>query len=90
MLADEAFVSKWQQPNTPRFKDYTANDVAKSRTGSSVCLAGQGRAGGRVGSVCPSICLAGQGAGQGPSVRLFVLQGRAGRAGRAGQGPNKE
>jgi len=48
---------------------------------------------------------AGQGAGQGPSVRLFVLQGRGqgrvrlsvclscragGKAGRAGQGPNKE
>jgi len=40
--------------------------VANSRTGSSVCLAGQGRGvGGRAGSVCP-----------------FVLQGRAGaRAG---------
>jgi hypothetical protein len=78
MLADEAIISKWQQPNTPRFKDYTADDVANSRTGSSVCLAGQGRAGqggqtgGRAGSVCPS-----------------VLQGRAGgraggKAGRAG------
>jgi hypothetical protein len=42
LLSDEAFVSKWQQPNTPRFMDYTADDVANSRTGSSG-QGGQGR-----------------------------------------------
>jgi hypothetical protein len=45
MLVDQAFVSKWQQPNIPRFKDYTADDMANSRTGSSVSLAGQGSKG---------------------------------------------
>jgi len=61
-------LSKWQQPNTPHFKDYTADDVANSRTNSSVCLAGQGQ--GRA---------ARQGAGQGPSVLLSCRAGRAGQ-----------
>jgi len=41
--ADMQLASKWQQPNTPHFKDYTADNVANSRTSNSVCLAGQGQ-----------------------------------------------
>ncbi len=59
MLADEAFISKWQQPNTAHFKDYIADDMANSRIDSSVW---QGKAGQGARSVYLSVL---QGRGQG-------------------------